>query len=67
MVIAGVIVTLLGLGGLCYCILQAYKARKSGLEGEELAAHLQGLVAINLGALFLSAIGLLLVILGILL
>lgn len=67
MVITGVIVTLLGLTGLLYCIAQAFKARKSGLEGEELSDRLKGLVAINLISFFLSAIGLGLVVVGILL
>lgn len=67
MIVAGVIVTLLGLAGLVYCITKAAKAKRSGLEGEELTAHLRSLVTINLGALFLSAIGLMLVVVGILL
>ncbi|GHA46276.1 hypothetical protein GCM10008927_09350 [Amylibacter ulvae] len=64
--IAGIALTLIGLAGLTYCIAKAYKAKKLGLTGEELTKHLQGLVAINLGAFFLSAIGLALVIFGIL-
>ncbi len=67
MLLIGVIATLLGLIGLIYCILQAYRAKKSGLEGEELTAHLQRLVAVNLGAFFLSAIGLATVLIAILL
>jgi hypothetical protein len=67
MVITGVIVTLLGLLGLVYCIAKAFTARKAGLEGEELSAHLKSLVAINLISFFLSAIGLGLVVVGILL
>ena len=67
MIIAGVITTLLGLIGLTYCIIKAYKARKTGLQGTELANHLKSLVAINLASFFLSAIGLALVLVGILL
>ena len=67
MIIAGVIVTLIGLLGLVYCIFKAFKARRSGVEGEELHQQLKGLVVINLGSFFLSAIGLALVIVGILL
>ena len=65
MIIAGTIITLLGLAGLIYCIAKAFQARKAGLEGEEMTAHLQRLVAINMGSFLLSAIGLGLVIFGI--
>lgn len=67
MIFAGIIVTLIGLIGLIYCIIKAYKARKVGLVGTDLTAHLKTLVAINLISFFLSAIGLALVIVGILL
>lgn len=67
MIIAGVITTLLGLVGLVYCIIKAYKARKAGLQGTELADHLKNLIAINLASFLLSAIGLALVLVGILL
>ncbi|GLQ34945.1 hypothetical protein GCM10007939_12280 [Amylibacter marinus] len=67
LVLAGVGVTLLGLAGLIYCIAKAFKARQAGLEGEELSTHLQSLVAINVGSFALSALGLALVIVGILL
>ncbi len=67
MIIAGVIITLLGLVGLMYCILKAYNARKAGLQGTELTEHLKKLVAVNLASFLLSAIGLALVLVGILL
>lgn len=66
-ILAGVIVTALGLIGLIYCIGKAFAAKRSGVEGEELNARLQGLVAINMGAFLLSAIGLALVLVGTLL
>lgn len=67
MIYAGIVVTLVGLVGLIYCIAKAYKARKTGLTGTNLTAHLKTLVAINLISFFLSAIGLALVVVGILL
>lgn len=67
MVITGIIVTLLGLLGLMYCIFKGIQARRAGLSGEELTAQLKGLVAINLISFFLSAIGLGLVVVGIIL
>ncbi|MGJ8585612.1 MAG: hypothetical protein ACSHXD_16085 [Marinosulfonomonas sp.] len=63
----GAVVALLGVAGLVYCILSAAKIRKQELEEEEMKARLQKLVAMNLGALFVSTIGLMLVIVGILL
>lgn len=67
LIIVGVAITGLGLIGLVYCIAKAFKARKEGLEGEELTERLKGLVAINMAAFFLSAIGLLVVVVGTLL
>jgi hypothetical protein len=67
MIYAGIVITAIGLIGLIYCILKAFKARKAELKGAELTAHLKRLVAVNLASFFLSAIGLALVIVGILL
>jgi hypothetical protein len=61
----GAVVTVLGLAGLIYCVVTAIRARKAGLEGEEMANRLRGLVTVNLAALALSTIGLMTVILGI--
>jgi hypothetical protein len=58
-------VTLLGLAGLVWCILRVAAARRAGLPDAELRARLQRIVALNLGALLLSALGLVMVIVGI--
>ncbi len=63
----GAIVTLLGLGGLIWCIVKVQRARARGLDEDMLKAELQKVVAVNMGALFLSAIGLMMVVVGILL
>ena len=63
----GALVTLVGLAGLIWCILKVQRARKQGLDDAALKAELQKVVALNLGALFLSAIGLMIVVVGILL
>ncbi len=63
----GALITLLGLAGLVWCILKVQRARKKGLDDNALKAELQKVVALNLGALFLSAIGLMMVVVGILL
>ena len=63
----GALVTLLGLGGLIWCIVKVQRARARGLDDDALKIELQKVVAVNLGALFLSAIGLMMVVVGILL
>lgn len=64
---SGAAVTLAGLAGLVWCILKVAAARRAGLSDAELRARLQRVVTLNLGALFLSAIGLMMVVAGILL
>jgi hypothetical protein len=41
MILSGAIVTIIGLSGLIYCILKAFRAKKSGLKGEELSKQLK--------------------------
>ncbi|CTQ48812.1 hypothetical protein [Jannaschia donghaensis] len=63
----GAALTILGLTGLVICIVVAARARASGLEGAAMEARLRKLVALNLGALAISALGLMSVVLGVLL
>ena len=63
----GSILSLLGLVGLLWCIKTVLRAKKTAGSDEELRLTLQKVVPLNMAALFLSAIGLMLVILGILL
>ena len=62
---AGALVSLIGVAGLVYCVLRALRARRSGLTDEAMRAELQRVVVINMGALAISALGLMLVVLGI--
>lgn len=64
---AGTAVTLLGVGGLIACILTVARARRAGLDEVALRARLQRVIAWNLGALLISALGLMLVVVGIVL
>lgn len=64
---AGALVTLVGLAGLIWCIVKVQRARAQDLDEEALKSELQKVVALNMGALFLSAIGLMMVVVGILL
>ena len=63
----GSILSLLGLVGLFWCIRTVLRAKKIAGSDEELRMSLQKVVPFNMAALFLSAIGLMLVILGIML
>jgi hypothetical protein len=63
----GAALTLAGIAGLGYCVLRAIRARRSGLDDAAMRAELQRVVAINLGALGVSALGLAAVVSGILL
>ena len=63
----GSILSILGLIGLLWCIKTVIKAKKLADSDEELRTSLQKVVPLNMTALFLSAIGLMLVILGIML
>ena len=63
----GALVSLVGIAGLIWCVLIALRAKREGLDENEMKSKLQRVVAINMGALFLSAIGLMMVVVGILL
>lgn len=61
----GTLVSLAGLVGLVMCIIYVARARKAQLAEQDMRALLQKALPLNMGALFLSVIGLMLVILGI--
>ena len=63
----GAAITLLGLAGLVYCILRVMQARRAKLGDDALRDAVRRVVPLQLGALFLSVIGLMLVVVGILL
>lgn len=64
---AGAALTMIGLGGLIYCILRAARAKRAGLEDAAMRAELQRVVTINLAAVGVSALGLAAVVAGIIL
>ena len=63
----GAAVSLGGIAGLFRCIQLALRARKSGLDSAAMRARLQQIVTFNLAALGVSALGLMLVVMGIIL
>ena len=64
---SGAAVSLLGLAGLVWCILIVMRARRAGLEDAEMRRRLARVLPLNMGALFLSVVGLMMVVIGILL
>jgi len=64
---SGAFVSLLGLAGLLWCIYKVWQARKSGLSDDALRDTVRKIVPLNTGALFVSVIGLMMVIVGIML
>jgi heme exporter protein D len=67
MIWAGAAMTLIGVAGLGYCVLRTIRARRAGLDDTAMRAELQRVIAINMGALGVSALGLAAVVAGILL
>ncbi|MEP2920972.1 hypothetical protein [Sulfitobacter sp.] len=62
---SGAAISMLGLGILIYCILRVGRAKKAGLDDEAMREELKKVLPVNLGALFISVIGLMMVIVGI--
>ena len=67
LIIPGIVVTFIGLGLLFYTIAQIMRAKKQGVSDEQMKLQLQSAVAWNLGAMGCSAIGLMMVVIGIML
>lgn len=63
----GAALSLVGLAGLIWCILRVVRARRAKLPNEEMRAVLQSVLPMNMAALFLSVIGLMLVVVGVIL
>ena len=61
----GAAISALGLVGIIYSIVAVAKARRAGLSDDDLRARISRILPINLGSLFLSVIGLMLVIVGV--
>ena len=57
--------TAVGLVLIAYCIAAALRVRRAALPDEEMRARLQRIVFLNMGALMLSALGLMSVVLGV--
>ncbi|WP_319823871.1 hypothetical protein [Thalassovita sp.] len=61
----GAAISVAGLLGLVYCIFRVAQAKRANLSDDDLRDAVKKVVPLNLGALFLSVIGLMMVILGV--
>ena len=61
----GSILTVLGLLGIVYSMVQVARAKRNQLDDEAMRARLSRILPINMAALFISALGLMIVIVGI--
>lgn len=64
---AGAALTLAGVAALVWCIAAVVRARRAGLDDAALRARMRGVLAVNMGALAASFVGLMLVLTGIIL
>ncbi len=62
---SGAALSVLGLAGLVWCIVTVARARRAKLSDDALRAEVQRVLPYNFGALGLSVIGLMMVIVGI--
>lgn len=63
----GAAVTGLGIVGIIYSIVAVARARRSGLDDAGLKARLNRILPVNIGALFVSFLGLMMVVVGVIL
>lgn len=62
---SGAAISALGLIGIVYCIIRVARAKRAKLSDEAMREVLRSTLPLNLGALFLSVIGLMMVVVGI--
>jgi hypothetical protein len=63
----GAAVSVVGLAGIIWCVLIVIRAKRAKLEDAAMKAQLARVMPLNMGALLLSAIGLMMVVMGIVL
>jgi hypothetical protein len=62
---SGAVITLLGVAGLIYVGVKVAAVRRETQDDEALRNRIQKLLPVNLAAVFISAIGLMMVVIGI--
>jgi len=63
----GAALTLTGFAGIIWSIAAVMRARRAGLDDAALRLRLQRVLPVNIGALFLSVLGLMMVVVGVML
>ena len=61
----GAVVSVIGLAGIVGCVVAVARAKRKNLDDTAMRAQLQKIVVWNLGSLLVSALGLMMVIVGI--
>lgn len=64
---SGAALSAIGIVGIVYSIIAVTRAKRANLTDEELRARIARILPVNLGALFVSMIGLMTVIIGVML
>ncbi len=67
MITSGAAIALAGTGGILWCVLAVAKARRAGLDEAAMRVKLSQIVVWNYAALLLSALGLIVVVVGLIL
>lgn len=67
LIIIGTLIALAGLAGLVLSALRVLRARRAGLDEAALKEAVRSAMVLNMGALALSALGLMMVVVGVLL
>ncbi len=62
---SGATISVLGLLGLIWCIIRVSRARRANLPEDDMRAVLKSVIPLNLASLLISALGLMLVVVGI--
>lgn len=63
----GAVLSVIGLVGIVYSIVAVTKAKRANLSDEDLRARVSKILPINLGAMLVSMIGLMAVVVGVML
>lgn len=67
LIIIGTVIALVGLAGLVISAVRVIRARRAGLEDDALKEAVRGAMVLNMGAFALSALGLMMVVVGVIL
>ena len=67
LIIIGTLIACVGLAGLVISAFRVIRARRAGLEDDALKAAVHGAMMLNMAAFLLSALGLMIVVVGVIL